>query len=42
MAGYESVSSAVAMQVGQDVSAETVRQRLQALPPVRAGTSCLR
>ena len=29
MAGYESVSSAVAMQVGQDVSAETVRQRLQ-------------
>ena len=29
MAGYESVSSAEAMQVGQDVSAETVRQRLQ-------------
>ncbi|ATP09573.1 iron ABC transporter substrate-binding protein [Aeromonas salmonicida] len=29
MAGYESVSSEQAMQVGQDISAQTVRQRLQ-------------
>ncbi|WP_243449790.1 ABC transporter substrate-binding protein [Aeromonas salmonicida] len=41
MAGYESVSSEQAMQVGQDISAQTVRQRLQGFA-ARAGAICLR